>query len=101
MAANDLPKPPDGVVRLHRQTKGRKGAGVTLIVGLGEGLGKGLGNGLGNELGQLKALAKWLKSQCGVGGSVKDGIIELQTADRPRIAQLLTSKGYRVKIAGG
>ncbi len=81
--------PTDGVVRLHRQTKGRKGGGVTLVQGLVE------------PPEQLKQLAKWLKSQCGVGGAVKAGVIELQTADRQRIAQLLQTKGYQVKIAGG
>lgn len=81
--------PNDGVVRLHRQTKGRKGAGVTLI------------QGVTGTTDELKQVAKWLKSQCGVGGSVKDGVIELQTADRERLAELLASKDYKVKIAGG
>lgn len=81
--------PADGVVRLHRQTKGRKGAGVTLV------------QGLVGTVDELKQVAKWLKSQCGVGGSVKAGVIELQSADRERIAELLASKGYKVKIAGG
>lgn len=84
-----LTTPNDGVVRLHRQTKGRKGAGVTLV------------QGLDGTVDERKQLAKWLKSQCGVGGSVKDGVIELQSANRERIAELLASKGYRVKIAGG
>jgi translation initiation factor 1 len=81
--------PNDGVVRLRRQTKGRKGAGVTLV------------QGLVGSADELKQVAKWLKSQCGVGGSVKEGVIELQSADRERIAELLSSKGYTVKIAGG
>ena len=81
--------PADGVVRLHRQTKGRKGAGVTLVQGL-----------VGSP-DELKRIAKWLKSQLGVGGAVKDGVIELQSADRERIAQLLAGKDYKVKIAGG
>ena len=81
--------PNDGVVRLRRQTKGRKGAGVTLV------------QGVVGSADELKQVAKWLKSQCGVGGSVKEGVIELQSADRERIAELLITKGYKVKIAGG
>lgn len=82
-------EPNDGIIRLRRQTKGRKGAGVTLVQGV---------TGTADE---LKQLAKWLKSQCGVGGAVKAGVIELQSADRERIADLLRSKGHQVKIAGG
>ncbi len=86
-----MPKanPTDGVVRLHRQTKGRKGAGITLV------------EGVDGSPDELKQLAKWLKSQCGVGGAVKGGTIELQTADRERLQTLLESKGHKVKIAGG
>jgi len=79
----------DGVVRLHRETKGRKGKGVTLVKGvvLAEA--------------ELKKLAKVLKAGCGVGGSVKDGVIELQTADREKVKGLLEGKGFVVKVAGG
>lgn len=89
--ASSLPPatPTDGVVRLHRQTKGRKGGGVTLV------------DGLTGPEAELKLLAKWLKSQLGVGGAVKAGLIELQSAERERIAQLLRTRGYEVKIAGG
>lgn len=79
----------DGIVRLERQTKGRKGKGVTLVTGVA-----------GNDKA-LKTLAKTLKQQCGVGGSVKDGVIEVQTDDRTKIKQLLEAKGHTVKIAGG
>lgn len=79
----------DGVVRLRRQSKGRKGAGVTLVTGLDL------------EPGALTALAKRLKKHCGVGGAVKDGVIELQGEQRERIKPLLEAEGYRVKIAGG
>ena len=79
----------DGVVRLHRETKGRKGKGVTWVKGvvLAEA--------------ELKKLAKVLKAGCGVGGSVKDGVIELQTADREKVKGLLEGKGFVVKVAGG
>lgn len=80
----------DGIVRLHRETKGRKGKGVTVIK-----------KGLALAESDLATLAKTLKSRCGVGGSVNAGIIELQTADREKIKSLLEAQGYTVKIAGG
>lgn len=79
----------DGIVRLHRETKGRKGKGVTLV------------KGIAGTPAELKALAKKLKQQCGVGGSVKDGVIEVQTDDRNKLKGLLENLGYTVKVAGG
>ncbi len=79
----------DGIVRISRETKGRKGKGVSLISGVA----------LADT--ELKALAKQLKQQCGVGGSIKHGVIEVQTDDRAKIKQLLEAKGFTVKIAGG
>lgn len=79
----------DGIVRLRRETKGRKGAGVTLVTGLP----------LPNP--ELTALAKRLKARCGVGGSIKDGVIELQGDQRDKLQKLLVEAGYRVKLAGG
>jgi len=79
----------DGVVRLRRETRGRKGAGVTLITGLP----------LADT--DLAKLAKQLKSRCGVGGAVKDGVIELQGDQRHKLQPLLEAEGYRVKLAGG
>ncbi len=79
----------DGVVRLQRETKGRKGKGVTLITGLAL------------PADQLKKTAKQLKQQCGVGGAVKDGIIEIQTDDRDKLKALLEKQGHTVKLAGG
>ncbi|GAB3095113.1 stress response translation initiation inhibitor YciH [Aestuariicella hydrocarbonica] len=79
----------DGIVRLLRETKGRKGKGVTLITGLGL------------KEAELKALAKKLKQQCGVGGAIKDGVIEIQTDDREKLKALLEKQGLSVKIAGG
>lgn len=79
----------DGVVRLHRETKGRKGAGVTLITGVPLA---------GND---LKALAKELKKKAGVGGSIKDGVIEIQGDQRDALLPLLEKKGWTVKKAGG
>ena len=79
----------DGSVLLSRETKGRKGAGVTLV------------QGLPLDGKALNALAKKLKSACGVGGSVKDGVIELQGEQRDRVAGLLEKEGFRIKRSGG
>lgn len=76
-------------MRLHRESKGRKGKGVVLV------------KGLSLSEPELAAVAKLLKSSCGVGGSVKAGVIELQTADRNKIKTLLEGLGHTVKIAGG
>jgi translation initiation factor 1 len=49
----------------------------------------------------LKALAKELKQACGTGGTIKDGVIEIQGEQREKIAEVLRRLGYKVKIAGG
>jgi translation initiation factor 1 len=79
----------DGIVRLHRETKGRKGAGVTLV------------KGLPLADAPLAKLAKTLKAKCGVGGAVKDGVVELQGDQREKVKGLLEAEGYTVKLAGG
>ena len=79
----------DGIVRLGRETKGRKGKGVTLITGVPLA---------GDE---LKAFAKQLKAKCGTGGTVKDGVIEIQGDQRDLLMPVLEAKGWRVKRAGG
>lgn len=79
----------DGIVRIQRQTSGRKGKGVCLISGLD----------LDDEA--LNKLAAELKKKCGCGGSVKEGIIEIQGDKRELLQQLLEAKGYKVKLAGG
>jgi len=78
----------DGIVRLHRETKGRKGKGVTLI------------KGLQLDEKELKAIAKELKKRTGTGGAVKDFVIEIQGDNRELIKTLLEKKGYTVKLAG-
>jgi len=79
----------DGIVRISRQTKGRKGKGVSLITGVPL------------PLEGLEALAKQLKQRCGAGGAVKDGVIEIQGDHRDVLALELKSRGYTVKLAGG
>ena len=81
--------PKDGIVRLMRETKGRKGKGVTLI------------NGLPLDAASLKKLAKSLKQRCGSGGSVKNGVIEIQGDQRDALEKELVALGYTVKRAGG
>ncbi len=79
----------DGIVRLRRETKGRKGAGVTLI------------DGLPLVDAELKTLAKKIKQHCSSGGAIKTGIIEIQGDHRTAIKSLLEQKGFTVKLAGG
>lgn len=79
----------DGIVRIRRQTKGRKGKGVTLI------------DGLPLAEDELKSLAKQLKKACGSGGTVKDGVIEIQGDYRNQVLSVLTKQGYTAKLAGG
>lgn len=79
----------DGIVRLSRETKGRKGKGVTIITGLDP------------NREDMKALAKKLKQLCGTGGTVKDGIIEIQGDHRELLAGYLREAGHTVKLAGG
>ncbi|MFT4615003.1 MAG: translation initiation factor 1 [Bacteroidia bacterium] len=79
----------DGIVRLHRESKGRGGKEVTLI------------KGLPLAPAELKSLAKALKKKCGVGGSLKEDVVEIQGDQRSLLKQELEKRGYTVKIAGG
>jgi translation initiation factor 1 len=79
----------DGVVRVSRETKGRAGKGVTLV------------RGLALDPSALVALGKQLKTACGSGGTIKDGVIEVQGDHCDRIMESLKSQGYVVKRAGG
>ncbi len=83
------PAPPgDGIVRVGRETKGRKGKGVTVVTGVP----------LGDA--ELKKLARQLKQKCGAGGTLRQGIIEIQGDHRELLAALLKEQGFTVKIAG-
>lgn len=74
---------------LHRESGGRGGKVVSVVKNLV----------LTEE--DMKTLAKKLKQECGTGGTVKDGVIEIQGEHRQRMAEVLTKLGYKVKIAGG
>ena len=81
--------PKDGIVRISRSSKGRKGKGVTLITGVP--LPKA----------ELTKLAKTLKARCGSGGTMRGDVIEIQGDHRDAVEQLLIAQGYTVKRAGG
>jgi len=81
--------PNDGIIRIGRETKGRRGKGVTIITGLP------------GSSDALKKIASQLKARCGVGGTVRGRIIEIQGDQRDRLVKLLTADGYTVRKAGG
>ncbi len=87
-ASVSLP-PQQQTAYLHRESKGRGGKVVTLVKNL-----------ILSEK-ELKALAKKLKRACGSGGTIKDGVIEIQGEHRQKIADTMRKMGYQVKIAGG
>ncbi len=80
---------PDGIVRVGRETAGRKGKGVTVITGVPL------------EAEALQKLAKQLKQKCGAGGAVKKGAIEIQGDHRDVLIEMLQQQGYTVKRSGG
>lgn len=79
----------DGIVRVSRETKGRGGKAVTLVKGV-----------LMDEAA-LEQLGKQLKAACGSGGTVKDGVIEVQGDHVERVMAALHKQGHKVKRAGG
>lgn len=79
----------DGVARVSRETKGRGGKSVTVV------------RGLALDPMALAVLGKQLRTACGSGGTVKDGVIEVQGDHCERIIDALTSSGHRAKRAGG
>lgn len=81
--------PEQQTVYLHRESKGRAGKGVILL------------KGLALTEADLTSLAKTIKQACGSGGTVKDGVIEIQGDQREKIAEILRKLGYKVKLAGG
>jgi translation initiation factor 1 len=81
--------PDDGVVRITRDRGNRGGKIVTVI------------HGLRARGAALDALAAELKRLCGAGGTVKDGVVEIQGDHRERVAEKLRALGHTVKLAGG
>ena len=81
--------PGDGNVRVSRETKGRKGKGVTLI------------KGLNMDSAALESISKKLKIMCGSGGTLKGGVIEIQGAHIERILDYLKKQGVKAKRSGG
>ena len=85
----------DGIVRVSRETKGRAGKGVTLV------------KGLALEPPELVALGKQLKAACGSGGTVKDGVVEIQGEHIEKVMTWLAARpeckaqGWKLKRAGG
>jgi translation initiation factor 1 len=79
----------DGIIRIQREVKGRKGKTVTTV------------SGFQINADELKSLATQLKRRCGTGGSVKDGVIIFQGDHRDTLVTELKKKGFNAKIAGG
>ena len=79
----------DGIVRVLRETKGRGGKAVTVV------------RGVPLDAVALTKLGQELKAGCGTGGTVKDGVIEVQGDHVEKVMGALQQRGYRVKRAGG
>ena len=78
-----------GRVKVRRETSGRRGKAVTTVAGVPL-----------DDAG-LRELAGRLKKRCGVGGAVKDGVIELQGDHRDVVLEVLRADGYDAVLAGG
>ena len=80
---------PDGIVRVSRTRRGRKGKTVTLVTGVPA------------SPDDLRELASELKKRCGTGGAIKDGVIEIQGDQRETLVSALQERGFQVKVSGG
>ncbi len=85
--AQQRPPHADGVVRVSRETSGRRGKTVTVVRGL--------------PAREVQAVASDLKRLCGAGGAVKEDAVEIQGDHRDKVAARLRTGGYDVKLAGG
>ena len=81
--------PSGGRVKVRRETAGRRGKAVTTI------------SNVPLDDAGLRELAGRLKKRCGVGGSAKAGVIELQGDHRDVVVEVLRGEGYEVVLAGG
>ncbi len=79
----------DGIIRVQREVKGRKGKTVTTV------------SGFQPDKDEIKKVAARLKRKCGTGGSVKDGTIIIQGDHRDALLAELKQQGYSAKLAGG
>ena len=79
----------DGIIRVQREVKGRKGKTVTTL------------SGFQIAADEIKHLSAQLKRRCGTGGSVKDGIIIIQGDHREALLSELKKQGYKAKLSGG
>jgi translation initiation factor 1 len=84
-----VPKKSDGIVRIMRDHKHRGGKTVTVI------------SGVPASIEAIATLAQQLKKLCGSGGTVKDGVIEIQGDHCEKVQAKLSEMGYKVKRAGG
>lgn len=82
-------QPDDGMIRIQREVKGRRGKTVTSVFGVP----------LENE--GLQKFAKTLKQRCGAGGAVEDGVIVIQGDHRQTLLDEIKKHGYKAKLAGG
>lgn len=76
-------------VEVRREVAGRRGKAVTTV------------SGVPVDDVELKDLAGRLKKRCGVGGSVKGGVIEIQGDHRDAVVEILMAEGYTPVLAGG
>lgn len=88
-AAQEAQRAGDGIVRVSRETQGRGGKDVTVV------------RGLQLDAAALAALGRQLKAACGSGGTVKDGVVEVQGEHVLKVVAWLQAQGHRVKRAGG
>jgi translation initiation factor 1 len=79
----------DGILRVRRETGGRRGKTVTTV------------SGFQGDAAALRKLSGDLKKLCATGGSVTDGVIEVQGDHRDRVVEHLRAAGFQVKLAGG
>ena len=79
----------DGILRVRREVQGRKGKAVTAV------------RGVAGDAAALKRVLKALKQLCGSGGTVKDGVLEVQGDHCDKVVAYLERQGHKVRRAGG
>ena len=84
------PEKSRGRLEVRRETGGRGGKTVTTVSGF-----------IGIGLPEKEQLCKKMRGACGCGGTVKDGVIEIQGDQRETVARILTEAGFRAVMAGG